>query len=86
MKNLIAFIICACAVTANAKCEKYEDVKSAYADVKAKVIIGDLNPSWTSIMQCTGLRSHEIDIIIRSMESEGVIAWDSIGKKWVVRK
>ena len=86
MKNLIAFIICACAIAANAKCEKYEDFKSAYGDIKAKVIIGDLSPSWTAIMQCTGLRGYEVDFIINRMELEGVIAWDSVGKKWVVRK
>ena len=85
MKNLIAFIIFACAISANAKCEN-EDVKSAYADVKAKVIIGDLNPSWTAIMQCTKLRGYEVDFIINRMVLEGVIAWDSVGKKWVVRK
>ena len=86
MKNLIAFIVCASAIAANAKCEKYEDVKQAYGNIKAKVVIGDLNPSWTAIMQCTKLRGYEVDFIINRMVLEGVIAWDSVGKKWVVRK
>ena len=54
--------------------------------MKAKVIIGDLRPSWTAIMQCTGLRSYEVDFIINRMVLEGVIGWDSVGKKLVVRK